>query len=163
MQGFRQVTANEWRVTMTNLRKHADPISLKYDYQNDAVLRRGLVVVDIDLAIAALLVDRFTPAGAAIGFDARAPKCTAPRTDPDALETIKSIDHAWFAAHPSATEYVREVLPGEFEDELEPLRPEKRWAVKVTAFRDFASDEVMLRIRASVLVPANYTLVGGEK
>src|SRR5712692_10629147 len=98
--------------------KHTEPSSRKYGCQNGAILPRWLVVVDIDDGIAALLVERFTPAGAAIGYDAGASKYNTRKTDPDALETIKRFDHAWFAAHPGVTEYVRELLPDEFEVEL---------------------------------------------
>jgi hypothetical protein len=148
---------------MTDLPKHTDPTSRKCSGEGGVALPSRLVVVDIDVAIAALLVDRFTPAGAAIGYDARASKYNIPTSDPDALETVKRFDHGWFAAHPGATKYIRELLPDEFEVELEPLPPRWRWAVEVTAFRDRISDQVMLRIRASVVVPVNDTPAGGEK
>jgi hypothetical protein len=124
---------------------------------------RRLTEVDIDDPVAAVLVGRFTPADATLGYDATASKYSMAHTDSDALETIKRLDHAWFAANPRATEYVRELLPDEFGGKLEPPPLGERWAVRVTAFRDLSTGQVMLRIRAGVLVPLDDAPTGGAK
>ena len=114
-----------------------------------------LVVVDIDDDDAAVFADRFLPRDAqtsAYGGLA-AQDNDWMEIERNIHETIKMVDHAFFAKHPQRWEYIRELSPGEFEIPLEPPPLGKRWMVKVTAFRDH-DKRVMLRIREGILLNA---------
>jgi hypothetical protein len=116
---------------------------------------KRLIAVDIDDDDAAVFADRFAPDDA----QTLASGILGTRdhgwmeTERHILERIKMVDHAFFARHPGRWEYIRELLPGEFEDTLEPPPLGQRWMVKVTAFRDF-DQQVMFRIREAVLLNA---------
>jgi len=116
---------------------------------------RRPVVVDIDDDDAAVFADRFAPPNAPTSpcgvVEARYDGLT--EAGRNIHETVKMRDHAFFATHPERWEYIRELLPGEFEGPLESPPPGKRWMVKVTAFRDF-DKRVMLRIREGILLNA---------
>ena len=116
------------------------------------------VAVDIDDDNAAVLANRFLPS------HAQASACDVPGSGYDGLteaggnilETIRMLDHAWFAKHPGRWEYIRELLPAECDVPPDPPPLGKRWMVKVTAFRD-RDKRVMLRIREGVLLNATAT------
>jgi hypothetical protein len=80
-----------------------------------------------------------------------------------ALERIRKIDLAYFLAQPGATEYMRDIIPGEFEDSnraainnghrlQEPMSGYK-WMVRVSAYRDPTDGRVIMRVREAVLAP----------
>jgi hypothetical protein len=134
---------------MTDLPKHTVPTSRKYRPM-------GLVAADIDNGKTALLAGKFFPSHCATLYahGLRPPaNDDVPEADPEALEAIKGSDHAWLATHPGRSKFIRDLLPNEFEVELEPPPPGKRWAVKVTAYLHSVKGHVLLRIRQSVLVP----------
>jgi hypothetical protein len=116
---------------------------------------RRPVVVDIDDHDAAVFADRFLPPDAQTSVSSVLGVQDDDWTEVkrNILGTIKMNDHAFFAKHPGRWEYIRELLPGEFEIQLEPPPLGKRWMVKVTAFRDH-NKKVMLRIREGILLSA---------
>lgn len=114
---------------------------------------KGPIVVDIDDGDAAVFADRFAPPDAQTSASGVLGAQEMIGVQRNILETIRIVNHVFFAKHPGRWEYIRELLPGEFEMLLGPPPLGKRWMVKVTAIRDY-DKSVMLRIREVILVNA---------
>jgi hypothetical protein len=89
-----------------------------------------------------------------------------------ALDNIQRVDHAWFHAHPDATDYVRELLPGEFEagnrphiaiggEQIPAPPPGHQWLVRVFVLRRPIDRSIVIRVRKPFLALLNVIPMGG--
>jgi hypothetical protein len=80
-----------------------------------------------------------------------------------ALEQIRKADLAYFLGRPGLTEYLRDIIPGEFEegdraeinygDHLPEPSAGYKWMVAVSALRDPIDGRAIMQVREAFLVP----------